>query len=426
MAECPPAGTVAFMPFFNNLAESTRLVRVARAFSDLGGRPVCLSHGGDYERLAIEAGLQLHRVAPVYTGEQVDRLMRLDRMEEFGDPFEVGELLDQVRHERDAYQEHGVRLVVTGFNLPCSLSAPAAGIPLVWILAGTSYPQYFEAGLATVPDMYANWLVRALPRRLTTWLTSRLALKVKEGTHAFNEAARRLGVPEFPNSVSMWTGDHNLVSDLPEALSMPAAHDYPPEDYVGPLLAHLDLDLDDELAEHLQRPGRHIYFAMGSSGEKQVYLDVLGALASTGHNIVAAYTTILDPDELPDLDNRILLRDFVPAERVNRLVDLAVLHGGQGTVYTAAYSGRPMIGIPMQFEQQYNIDMLVRHGMAIRLPRQRLRPRHVTRAVARVFDHYESYHQAAQQLAHRLPDVNGATRAALRLADILHSHHADQ
>jgi hypothetical protein len=63
----------------------------------------------------------------------------------------------------------------------------------------------------------------------------------------------------------------------------------------------------------------------------------------------------------------VLLRKLLPAEQVNRAVDRAVLHAGQGTVYTAAYAGRPVIGIPMQFEQQYNIDMLVRHGSAIRL-----------------------------------------------------------
>lgn len=60
--------------------------------------------------------------------------------------------------------------------------------------------------------------------------------------------------------------------------------------------------------------------------------------------------------------------------------------------------------------------------MAIRLPKQRLRPADVTEAVGHVFDHYDTYHQAARRLARRLPAVDGAARAAQCLADILGSH----
>lgn len=409
---------VGFFPFFHDLAESTRLVRIARQYRALGGRLVFFSHGGQYEALAAEAGLPVHRVEPIYTPAQVDDLMKYDRMEKFGDPFPVSWLLEHVHSECHAYLQHGVSLVVTGFNLPCSLSARKAGIPLVWILSGTSYAPYFRAGLATLPDNFQERFTRLLPPRLTGWLTSRIMLRARTGTRAFNAVAGQLGLPGFPTTLSLWTGDYNLISDLPEMLAMPARYDYPERDYIGPLLANLDLPADEQIQAHLTRPGRHIYFAMGSSGNKDLYLRVLHALSRTGHNIIAAYTSILDDDDLPQLGDHVLLKRLVPAERVNRMADLAVLHGGQGTIYTAAYAGRPVIGIPMQFEQQYNIDMLVRHGTAIRIPKNHFRERDLIAAISTVLRDYEGFRGRAAALAARLPAVDGARRGAGRIRQI--------
>ena len=46
---------VGFFPFFANLAETSRLVRTAERFRELGGQAVFFSHGGDYEELARES-----------------------------------------------------------------------------------------------------------------------------------------------------------------------------------------------------------------------------------------------------------------------------------------------------------------------------------------------------------------------------------
>jgi len=425
LGPCTKRGAVVgFFPFFDDLAESTRLVCIAGEYRALGGHPIFFSHGGQYEALAVRNGLPVHRVEPIYTPEQVDELMKYDRMEKFGDPFPVGWLLEHVRNECRAYAEHGVSLVVTGFNLPCSLSARNAGVPLVWILSGTSYAPYFRAGVATLPDILQNRLARILPERLTGWLTNRIMLRARTGTRAFNTAADQLGVPRFPATLSLWTGDYNLVSDVREMLALPPRCDYPERDYVGPLLANLDLAVDEQIEAHLRRPGRHIYLAMGSSGEKGLYLRVLHALSGTGHNVIAAYTSILSENEVPHLGEHVLLRRLVPAERVNQMADLAVLHGGQGTIYTAAYAGKPVVGIPMQFEQQYNIDMLVRHGTAIRLSKARFRERDLVAAIDTILGDYEDFGGRAAALAARLPVVDGARQGARRIREIVEENTA--
>jgi UDP:flavonoid glycosyltransferase YjiC (YdhE family) len=404
---------VGFFPFFANLAETSRLVRTAEKFRELGGQAVFFSHGGEYEVLARDAGFAVQRVIPIYTEEQVRELMKFDQLEKFGDPFPDDWLIDHVINEERAYADHGVSLIVTGFNVPCVLSARKAHIPLVYIIPGTALPAYFKAGLATLPNQLKN--------RVTNWFM----LRSRAGTGAFNRVARRLGLPPLPNSLSLWMGDYTLASDVREALEIPAEYDLPKEDYIGPLLANLGIPLEEEVRAHLERPGRSIYFAMGSSGNKQLYLRALGALARSGYNVVAAYTTILGDEELPSFGKNVLLKKFVPAEIVNRMVDMAVLHGGQGTSYTAAYSGRPVIGIPMQPEQQYNIDILVRSGSAIRLSRRHFREEALVRAIDTILADYDRYRTRAEALAKRLPVIDGALRGAERIKAIAIEHLGD-
>jgi UDP:flavonoid glycosyltransferase YjiC (YdhE family) len=409
---------VGFFPFFANLAETSRLVRTAEQFRELGGRVVFFSHGGDYEELARESGFAIQRVPPVYSDEQVEDLMKFDQLEKWGDPFPDEWLIEHVLSEERAYAERGVSLVVTGFNVPCVLSARKAGVPLVYIIPGTALPAYFKAGLATFPDTFENALTRLLPNRLKDRATNWIVLRSRAGTGAFNRVARRFDLPPISSTLSLWMGDYTLASDLKEALDLPAEYDLPEEDYSGPLLAKLGLPVDEGVKAHLERPGRSIYFAMGSSGNKEIYLRALAALRRTDYNVVAAYTTILGEDELPSVGNNLLLKKVVPAEIVNKMVDVAVLHGGQGTFYTAAYSGRPVVGIPMQWEQQYNIDILVRHGSAIRVSKRHFSEEALLGAITTILGDYETYRARAEALARRLPMVDGAQRGAERIKAI--------
>ena len=409
---------VGFFPFFANLAETSRLVRIAERFRELGGRAVFFSHGGEYEALARDAGFAVDSVTPTYTEEQVRELMKFDQLEKFGDPFSDDWLVLHVLHEERAYAARRVSLVVTGFNVPCALSARKAHVPLVYIIPGTALPAYFEAGLATFPDTFENALTRALPGRWKDRLTNWVMLRSKVGTDVFNRVARRSGLPSFPSTLSLWMGDYTLASDVREALELPPEVDLPEEDYTGPLLARLGIPLSEAVRAHLERPGRSLYFAMGSSGNKEIYLRALRALARTRYNVVAAYTTILREEELPPVGDNVLLEKFVPAELVNERVDLAVLHGGQGTFYTAAYSGRPVVGIPMQFEQQYNIDILVRNGSAIRISKRHFREEALLGAIDKILADYDRYRASAEALAKRLPVVDGAQRGAERIKAI--------
>lgn len=412
-------GKAGFFPFFSNLAETSRLVRIAEALLDLGGDAVFFSHGGSYEYLAEEIDCAPVRVDPVYTEADVDELMAFDRLEKFGDPFQEDWLIEHVEHEERAYLENEVSLVVTGFNLPSILSARKAKVPLVWVVPGTTMPPYLEIGYGTLPDALENRFTKLLPGSVKSFFTNWYLLRTKQATAVINKVARRYGIPEFGRFLDTMVGDHTLISDLQEFLGVPETEAYPKESYTGPLLAHLKLPLSDRVRGHIARPGRSIFFSMGSSGNRELFLKALETLNHTDYNVVAVYTSILDEDQLPEVSDNVLLEKVVPAEMVTKMVDLSVLHGGQGTVYTAAYSGKPVVGIPMQIEQQYNLDILVRRGCAIRISKEHFSSQDLLRAISRVLKNYDAYLGSARRLAAELPKVDGARTAAERIRRIM-------
>ncbi len=63
----------------------------------------------------------------------------------------------------------------------------------------------------------------------------------------------------------------------------------------------------------------------------------------------------------------VIVTDCLPAHQVNPMADLSLIHGGIGTVMTAALAGIPVVGVGMQPEQVANLTCLVRKGFAIRV-----------------------------------------------------------
>ena len=63
--------------------------------------------------------------------------------------------------------------------------------------------------------------------------------------------------------------------------------------------------------------------------------------------------------------HNVLFVDHLPSHKVMPMVDVAIIHGGQGSVQTAIASGTPILGIPLHVEQGLNVAMVEKHGAGI-------------------------------------------------------------
>jgi UDP:flavonoid glycosyltransferase YjiC (YdhE family) len=374
--------TLLFAAETLNLAEVTRmleLAKVARRSFDC----VFLSYDGarrNHRHIEAE-GFRVVPLEPQLTAEAVERFWKFDRMEAFGDFFSEADLTRRVESERALYQALRPVAVVTGFCLSVNISARVAGIPLVWVAQSTWFLEH--------PTRYSGWpdfadyaAARLLPQalrdplgRLFTpagyWLWS----------YGLNRVGARYGLPPLRGS-ALFEGDHVLLAEpegfsetpIPERLRGRCA-------FIGPLIARLDVPIPPEV-EDMPRDLPIVYFAMGSSGIDAVVRQILLAFAGQPYRVIAPVGGLMGSDR-GRVPPNVVVTDWLPADRVNPMAAVSVLHGGIGTLFTACLAGTPIVGIPNgNPEQEYNLGCLVRKGFAVHLHKRRLTPEQVVGAVA--------------------------------------------
>jgi len=387
---------IVCFPHFYYLSEVSRLVEIGHALRGLGQDVVFFSHGGGYEYVAREAGFEVISVEPHMSPQRAADYMAFNRGEK-GNPFRDSfftdnELQAYVPSETDALRQARADAVLIGWNLPSYLSAPLAGIPVFVQQPGPFTAPFFDRKMGVFqPSLFGaarrlplNWLVNWWVPRTKIWLAP------------FNRMAEALGLPHWKSTLDLMAGDLTLVMDAPEILGIPPAelHTYQPEHpqffhrppvyrYGGPCFARLPGDVPASIRAHFDTLRPKLYCAMGVSGSPHVLQDVIEIVNELALQAVIVTTTILP--KFRELESeRILLTSHAPAHLVNPLADIAITHGGAGTVQTAIHAGTPLVGIPMHLEQTGNLSLVTRQGAGLMLSKWDLNQRSLGRALERL------------------------------------------
>jgi UDP:flavonoid glycosyltransferase YjiC (YdhE family) len=421
-ATLPGARMIALFPHCGFLSETSRMLAIHGALR-AAGEPVCIAtHGGPWESLLERAGVRWVQVGPHMDAERCARFIQ--SLPGIGAPtqsmYSDDEMLTYARAEADFMRQRGVRLAVTGFTLTTLLSTRLAGVPLAASHAGSWVPPVYEAGLLPAPSRpvmpLAGMLPKVLQRRLMNWSPSRLHIHCA----GFNRAAKILGVERVPSFAALLLADLTLVTDLPEILGVsqdalerwrPAPHGgYRPATtlrYTGPLYARLDLPVPERVDRFLERGGPVAYVALTSSSPGLVR-SVVAAARQSGCKVLVAATL----HELGDLEGpQVLVEPLLASDRIMPRVAVAVVTGGQGSVQTAMASGVPMVGIPLQPEQDLNLLLAERQGMAVRLAPSLAGGVAMTKAVRTLLDQ-PRYREQAMRVQAIVSRVDGAAGAA--------------
>ena len=156
---------IGFFPCFYSMGETIPLIKIAKSYMDLGGKAVFFSHWGEYEYLVEDIRCRVVRLNDILEGLSG----------EGKEMFKGGSSLSQtiikiyskqnteksVLEEINAFTNAGIDLIVSTFNLTCSISSRAAKIPSVVIASGTTIPPYYESGLLTFPDGMENFFTKS-------------------------------------------------------------------------------------------------------------------------------------------------------------------------------------------------------------------------------------------------------------------------
>ena len=420
----------AFFSDTHNYGDCSRAIEIARQMKHDGHTVRFFHHGGDFVKKITEAGIDLVGLEPEVSKEQHEVLMAIDQQRApLGTPlpFHEEQIREMVTSEIKALREFRPDGAYCGLNISCMISVPYLKIPSVTFVPTALCPAFFQKGLASFPNSLEKGLLLhyLVPGFVKKMIINRVMLGkvMKHAGAAFNKVRVGYGLPPLYNYPSLARGDLTLLPDLPELSGLKETDLPPGYKYCGPLFAHPELPVPDEVRRVFDSPGLKMYCAMGSSGSPELLKKVISILKTNpGFCIVCATTSIIDPTELGPNNDRFFATRFLPAPQVNELADIAVIHGGQGTVQTAVWAGTPVVGIGFQWEQQANLDGLVHAGAGIRIPILSVSEKSLLAAVEKVRS--KEYRSRMAELKDLVRSIDGARNAVQLMNRFLEGREA--
>ncbi|MDO4258109.1 MAG: hypothetical protein Q4C87_01165 [Actinomycetaceae bacterium] len=407
--------TLLFTPITMNLAETTRMIEVARALPDY--RCVFMGYEDDWAHLISQAGFEYRACEPSWSAEQKRQALALDQLRSLRHPFSPALVDARVRRERDIIADLNARAVIMGMNITSAISARAEGVPLFFAVpfAMTGPHMRQSRHLGIVPGR--GYAQRFADRALSSLLRAAY-VHAPLAPRSFSTIARRHEVEPALTLPALLTADVNMLAVMPDELEGYSL----PENFtrIGPIFAHIDTPLPDFIHDLADSSRPVVYLGLGSSANKDFALRAAANIAEMNIEVIAPIRHYFGDDyaAAAQLPPNVHVTDILPAHQLGGLVDAAVLHGGQGTIQTACTTGIPFVGMGLQIEQRWNVQVCVKRGNALALsPRHvgtsalqqalqtvlsRRRFREAASTVRQAFAHEDGAHAAAQVIRQAL------------------------
>ncbi|CAM2866012.1 glycosyltransferase [Actinomyces slackii] len=354
---------VLFAPETINIAEVTRSIEVAKRMPD-GVDCVFTGFSPRNSELIKQAGFDFILQEPRLTDAEARQALDFDQGRSLRHPFTRSMLSQRVASERDLIRRLCSGAVVIGVTPSQFISARAESVPLVFVRPFAYSLPHLEAAqrLGSTGFLPRTTAAQRLIDRASAAALHTVGMRVPL-PRPFYQVAADNGVTLPSSFAAGLTADLNLIASaphlLPPSLEMPEDHRV-----VGPIFAHLPGEVPPIVAELAAGEQPLVYFAVGSSGNRELILSVLSRMEQAPCQVLAPVRSYLSEADISSLPANVHVTDWLPADRLGDAIDLAITHGGEGTVQTSCVQGWPFIGIPLQFEQRFNVQRCVAFGSA--------------------------------------------------------------
>ena len=216
------------------------------------------------------------------------------------------------------------------------------------------------------------------------------------------------GAPPLPDGEFMYESPFLNLYTYPDELDYPRSR---PLNETWHQLESCVRSTDDPFRiPEIPATGKLLYLSLGSLGSADVGLmnRLIEILALTGHRVIVSMGP--QHQELRLADN-MWGAEFLPQTSVLPLVDLVITHGGNNTVTESLYFGKPMIVLPLFWDQPDNAQRVSETGFGIRLDPYGCSADELLASVTRLLGD-RSLHARLGRLSDRLQGAPGTRRAA--------------
>lgn len=202
---------------------------------------------------------------------------------------------------------------------------------------------------------------------------------------SFDAWVQEQGAAPLPDLEFIHHGDANVYV-FPEALDYDAERPLPDGWHrVDSSVRETETELPELPASFTDGSRPLVYFSLGSLGSADVGLmrRVIAALADAPVNVIVSKGPLHDEFELAD---NMWGAEFLPQTKLLPLADLVITHGGNNTTTEALHFGKPMIVLPLFWDQYDNAQRVHERGFGLRLDPYRFTPEELTGAVQALLD----------------------------------------
>ena len=336
----------------------------------------------------------------------VFRRPTIEQLEGFIAPT-FGALVDGARHVDERLVEIIGEVepdVIVEDNVVAFPALPASGRP--WVRIVSCNPT--EVRDPEVPPPFSGYPVG----ERSAWPAYEAEYRrTLEGLHAdFDAFVRERGAPPLPELEFIHTSPWLNLWIYPDEA------DYRRADSLDPTWHDLQSSVrateeEWQLPEPLSSgEGPLVYLSLGSLGSADIELmrKLIGTLGGSRYRVIVSKGPLHDQLELAP---NMVGEEFLPQTSILPQVDLVITHGGNNTVTESLHFGRPMVVLPLFWDQHDNAQRIDETGLGIRLDTYGHDPEELTGAIDRLLSD-DDLGARLEKIGDRLRAAQGTARAA--------------
>jgi MGT family glycosyltransferase len=226
---------------------------------------------------------------------------------------------------------------------------------------------------------------------------------------SLDEFVQSNGAPPLPERQFIWESPYLNLYLYPEEL------DYQRSRPLASTWHRLDSSVRDTepsftLPEQLQGEGKLIYVSLGSLGsaEPELMNRLVRLFAATPHRVIISLGPQKGQIALP---GNIWGDEYLPQPSILPLVDAVVTHGGNNTTTECMHFGKPMLVLPLFWDQHDNAQRLHECGAGYRLDSYGFSDDQFYRALDDLLGN-EERRRRLQRASARIQAIDGRRKAA--------------